>query len=81
MSKNLLHDLQFTQFCGTFRWIFSAPVPFSIVLKKIFKDKSPVVPFHEITSQYSYLPSLKKFEFLRQFSKALRNLIMFCFEY
>ena len=25
--------------------------------------------------------SLKKFEFLHQFSKALRNLIMFCFEY
>ena len=31
------------------------------------KGKSPGVPFHGITSQYSYL---KKFEFLRPFSKA-----------
>ena len=30
------------------------------------KDKSPEVPFHSITSSYSYL---EEFEFLRQFSK------------
>jgi hypothetical protein len=30
------------------------------------KDKSPEVPFHRITSSYSYF---EEFEFLRQFSK------------
>jgi hypothetical protein len=30
------------------------------------KDKSPEVPFHKITSSYSYF---EEFEFLRQFSK------------
>ena len=32
-----------------------------------YKGKAPGVPFYGITSQYSYL---KKFEFLRPFSKA-----------
>jgi hypothetical protein len=32
----------------------------------VFKDKSPEVPFHRITSSYSYF---EEFEFLRQFSK------------
>jgi hypothetical protein len=32
----------------------------------IHKDKSPKVPFHRITSSYSYF---EEFEFLRHFSK------------
>ena len=48
MSKNLL--TQFVVLSGGF---FSAPVPFPILLKEIGKDKSPVVPVHGITSQYS----------------------------